>query len=241
MSQFGMMNSRTSLTLSRSSFFDHPGMSRSIQPTQAGYGMHEYFPLIPRSRHHAPNSRTKASGISRGSFFQSCLYRSGNTSAKCGMQKWARFTRHVESSMMKLTGTRPRGLRTVTPSACFGRSPLNCANAGTEPNAAPARPRAEVRRKSRREGERVRVICGRSVTHLFAYFGNRFRFKQSKQVREPLSRRARREVVIPWQDERVAGVIGAGIGHNDIAECPQVSDPTRRDSGSLGWISEALE
>src|SRR4051812_16606040 len=67
------------------------------------------------------------------------------------MQKWARFTRQVESSMIRLTGTRPRGFRTVTPSACFGRSPLNWANAGTCPKAAPANPRADVRRNSRRE------------------------------------------------------------------------------------------
>src|SRR5207245_1407685 len=40
------------------------------------------------------------------------------------MQKCARFTRHVESSRIRLAGTRPRGLRTATPSAhCFGRSP----------------------------------------------------------------------------------------------------------------------
>src|SRR5215207_2747820 len=65
MTQVCVMNSRTSFRLSRSSRFDHPGMSRSIHPTHAGYGMHEYFPLIPRSPHHSPNSRTKESGISR--------------------------------------------------------------------------------------------------------------------------------------------------------------------------------
>ena len=32
------------------------------------------------------------------------------------MPKWARLTRQVESSMIRLTGTRPRGLMTETPS-----------------------------------------------------------------------------------------------------------------------------
>ncbi len=32
-----------------------------------------YFPFTPCSAHHSPNSRTKASGISRGQVFQGFL------------------------------------------------------------------------------------------------------------------------------------------------------------------------
>ncbi len=95
----------------------------------------------------------EASGISRGSFRQSCLYRSGKTSANCGMQKWARFTRQVESSMIKLTGTRPRGLSTSTPSAIGGRSPRSWERAliGSDPaSAAPTDAAADCVRNSRR-------------------------------------------------------------------------------------------
>ena len=43
------------------------------------------------------------------------------------MAKWARLTRQVESSMIRLTGTRPRGLMTATPAGGFGgRAPGSC-------------------------------------------------------------------------------------------------------------------
>jgi hypothetical protein len=105
------MTSRTSFRLSISSRRDQPGNSRSSQPTQQGNGTMLNLPFTPCSAHHVPNSRTKASGISRGQLFQGFLYSLlfGNASANCGMQKWPMLTKHVESSMKKDNGTRPRG------------------------------------------------------------------------------------------------------------------------------------
>jgi hypothetical protein len=111
-----------------------------------------YFPLIPRSRHQAANFRTNASGISRGNVFQGCRYCSGKTSANCGMPKCARLTRHVESSRIRLTGTRSLGFETVTFSGRGGRSPRVCARASPDTKPKPATPAVAFKKQRR-------VIC----------------------------------------------------------------------------------
>src|SRR5207249_1019736 len=57
--------------------------------------------------------------------------------ANCGIAKRFRFTRHVESSMMREIGTRPRGFRTRTVWSCCGRSPYGGA-ASSAARASPA-------------------------------------------------------------------------------------------------------
>ena len=73
------------------------------------------------------------------------------------MQKWAKFTRQVESSMIRLTGTRFCGLSTFTPLACLGRSPLSWARTedSINPMAPPATLSAAACKKSRLERAKV--------------------------------------------------------------------------------------
>ncbi len=75
----------------------------------------------------------------------------------CGMAKWARFTRQVESSMIRLTGTRPRGLSTSTPSGLSGRAPASCA--GGRARGRRARPRRPPARWRGGTGGVMRSSC----------------------------------------------------------------------------------
>src|SRR5262245_44522740 len=77
------------------------------------------------------------------------------------MQKCARLARQVESSMMKLIGTRPRGFSISTPSAlCAGRSPPTSASH----RAASASCAARAKRR-RRDGDGVVVSLYSSLSH----------------------------------------------------------------------------
>src|SRR4051794_8080285 len=105
--------------------------------------------------------------------------------------------------MMKLIGTRPRGFSTLTPSAGFGRSPLNCANAGKPP----ASVAAEVRRKSRRERgfilhlmmHRLRLLTDRPKTPGFR--------DESKHMCQPLTQGTGLQVVLGRHDQRMSFVV----------------------------------
>src|SRR5262245_16448367 len=66
------------------------------------------------------------------------------------MQKCARLARHVESSMIMPTGTRPRGFRILISLACFGRSPASWAKLSGGSSRRAELARAEPLMKSRR-------------------------------------------------------------------------------------------